>query len=207
MYIYTGLISVFKHFGFLDISSIDAAETDLVEKLFVCNEGLFWFGESCLTYIIFKLHSCINLRRRAKKQRKKNTFTMLAHFPNTAPSTTSASLLSLQLTLCLSDLLSLFHPLLPHTSHLSLLHSERPIWGSVRSVRVTVWAPVHEWEELPYISVSLTPVSIDTWLEVRQIWASSSELHLEEWALYNSLRNLRRAFFLIIYWSLYAFIW
>lgn len=138
-YIYTtGLNSVFKHFGFLDINSIDAAETDLVEKLFVCNEGLFWFGESCLTYIIFKLHSCINLRRRAKKQRKKKTtFTVLAHFPNTAPSTTSASLLSLFNSPCVCQTFcpSLTHSSLTHhTSHYSTVRGQSEgVWG------VCVW--------------------------------------------------------------------
>ena len=43
----------------------------LVEKLLVCNEGLFWLGESCLTYIISELHSYVSLKRRAKKQKKK----------------------------------------------------------------------------------------------------------------------------------------
>lgn len=43
----------------------------LVEKLLVCNEGLFWLGESCLTYIISELHSYVSLKRRAKKQKEK----------------------------------------------------------------------------------------------------------------------------------------
>lgn len=50
---------VFKHICF-----------HLVEKPLVCNEGLFWLGESCLTYIILELHSYVSLKRRAKKKKK-----------------------------------------------------------------------------------------------------------------------------------------
>lgn len=51
-----------------------------------------------------------------------------------------------------SDLLSFPHPLLPHTSPLSLLHCERTIWGSVRSVCVhlTIRVPVPLWERLEH---------------------------------------------------------
>ena len=107
----------------------------LVEKLLVCNEGLFWLGESCLTYIISELHSYVSLKRRAKKQKEKKTkknpkrlFTMIARFPNTAPSSTSASLyLSLQLTLNLSQTFcpSLTHSSLTHhTSHYSTVRGQ-----------------------------------------------------------------------------------
>lgn len=144
--------------------SFNVSETDLAGNLFVCNEGLFWFSESCLNYIMFELYSYVSLKTRAKKTNKKNNiFTVIARFPNTAPSTTSASL-SLSLPNSLSDLLSLSHPLLPHTSHLSLLHSERPIWESVSAV------PVRMWLALLHISVSLTPYPSSTllfWLEVR----------------------------------------
>ncbi len=119
-HVYTMSHFVFKHFCF-----------HLVEKLFVCNEGLFWSGESCLTYIISELHSYVGLKRRAKKQRKKkkkgfyHDRSLSKHSPlNYLCISLSHSPTHSQ---SLSDLLSFSHPLLPHTSHLSLLHSERPI--------------------------------------------------------------------------------
>lgn len=133
--------------------------------LFVYNEGLFWLGESCRTYIILELHSYVSLKRRTKKLRKNGLYHdhSLSKQPPQLPLHNS-----LQLTLNLSDLLSFFHPLLPHTSHFSLLHSERPIWGSVRIVCVPVWV----WLELLHISVSLNPCPsspLFLWLWLRHI--------------------------------------
>lgn len=88
----------------------NASETDTVEKLCVCNEGLFWLAESCLNYIMLELYSYVSLKTRAKKGgEKKNLFTAIACFPNAAPSTTSASL-SLSQTFC------------PFLTHSSLTH-------------------------------------------------------------------------------------
>ena len=105
----------------------------LVEKLLVCNEGLFWLGESCLTYIISELHSYVSLKRRAKKQKEKKNKKTAFYHDRSLSKHSPLNYLCISLSLSpthsqsLSDLLSLSHPLLPHTSHLSLLHSERPI--------------------------------------------------------------------------------
>lgn len=143
--------------------SFNVSETDLAGNLFVCNEGLFWLSESCLNYIMFELYSYVSLKTRAKKTNKKIIFLPWSLAFQTQPPQLPLHL-SLSLPNSLSDLLSLSHPLLPHTSHLSLLHSERPIWGSVSAV------PVRMWLALLHISVSLTPypsLTLLFWLEVR----------------------------------------
>lgn len=121
----TGLNFVFKHICFL-----------IVENLFVYNEGLFWLGESCLTYIIFGVALIHQSEEESQKNKEKKVFyhdrSLSKHSPlsylciSLSPSPTHSQ--------SLSDLLSLSHPLLPHTSHLSLLHSERPIWESASRV-------------------------------------------------------------------------
>lgn len=94
--------------------------------------GFVLVRESCLNYIIFWV-ALIHQTEESQKNKESPAFTMITCLPNTAPSNTSASL-SPTHSQSLSDLLSRSHPLLPHTSHLSLLHSERPIWRSESAI-------------------------------------------------------------------------
>lgn len=52
----------------------------LLKSFFVCNEGLFWLGESCLNYIISVLHLHVSLRRSAKKKTTHNKTKEKNHF-------------------------------------------------------------------------------------------------------------------------------
>lgn len=82
--------------------SFNVSETDLAGNLFVCNEGLFWFSESCLNYIMFELYSYVSLKTRAKKTNKKIIF-----LPWSLAFQTQPPQLPLHLSLSLSPQLSL----------------------------------------------------------------------------------------------------
>lgn len=75
------------------------------------------------------------------KQKKRITLTTISGFPNTAPS----NYIQVSLAQSLSDLLSLSHPLLPHTSHLSLLRSERPIRRRLSASALVIGAVANQW--------------------------------------------------------------
>lgn len=122
---------------------------------------------------------------------------MIARFPNTAPSTTSASL-SPTHSQSLSDLLSFSHPLLPHTSHLSLLHSERPIWESVRSAYVCACVSVTGAVAHQGLTNPLSISHLCFWLEVRY----SEKLALRAWELDLSLKKLEEFIFWRQEWML-----
>lgn len=133
---------------FLYIKAIFATRADLVEKLFVCNEGLFWFGKACLNYIILVLHLHASLKRSNVKKNetkeKNHSLTTISGFPNTAPSTVSTSIqLNLSQTFC------------PHLTHSSLTHHTSH-YSTVRGQSEGGWVPAPQWLELLQISGSLT---------------------------------------------------
>lgn len=169
--------------------------------------GLFWFSESCLTYIIFKLHSCINLRRRAKKQRKKMLLPWSLTFQTQPP--------QLPLHLSLSNSLPVsVRPSVPlsptppsHITPLITPQQEANLRECEKCVRVTVsvWVPVlWLWLELLHISVSLTSRCPSTpgWTNQRNCALTSENfmIHWETWGM-DSFKDI------IVNWWVYAFIW
>lgn len=104
---------------FLYIKAILAAETDPAEKLFVCNEALFWLGESCLHYIMLDLHLYASVERGGKKKERKTmkrkawTASMACFFKHSPLN---------YLSILLSQQLNLFETFCPDRTHSSLTH-------------------------------------------------------------------------------------
>lgn len=175
-----------KAFCFLYIKAILATEADHVEKLFVCNESLFWLGESCLNYIILELHSHVSLKKSNKNEKTKKRFALTTiMFSKDAPLNYLCIFPSLSATQSLLDLLSPSHPLLPHTSHLSLLHSERPIRRRASANACVIGAVANQCLTDP---LSIFSSALVTGSQINQTnWDLESEYLIFHW---RNLRNL-----------------